>query len=277
MKIIGIGDNVVDKYLSLNTMFPGGNALNFSVYSKLLGIESAYIGIFGNDKAASHIIHILKKLKINISHCRFFEGANGYAEVDLVNGERIFVGSNGGGVCKNHSIFLDDSDLEYIKNFTLVHSSCFSRIEKELYKIKNLGVPISFDFSNRIEESYLKEVCSNITYGFLSCDHSTEEETKKKLEKVIKYGAKLALATRGTSRTILLYDNNFYYQEVSKVKAIDTLGAGDSFITSFLLNILKGKGAPNEEVVKKGLKKASEFAAKICLSYGAFGYGKKIH
>jgi len=277
MKVIGIGDNVVDKYLHLNTMFPGGNALNFSVYAKLLGIESAYIGIFGNDKAANHIINILNKLKINISHCRFIEGENAYAKVDLVNGERIFVGSNKGGISKKHPLSLCEDDLNYISNFELVHTSCYSDLEKELYKIKSLEIPISFDFSNRIEESYLKEVCSNITYGFLSCEHLTEEETKKKLEKVIKYGGKLALATRGTSRTILLHDNNFYYQEVNKVKAIDTLGAGDSFITSFLLSIFKEKGALKEEVVKKGFKRASEFAAKTCLFYGAFGYGIKIN
>ncbi len=34
MKVIGIGDNVCDKYIHLKTMFPGGQALNFSVYAK---------------------------------------------------------------------------------------------------------------------------------------------------------------------------------------------------------------------------------------------------
>ena len=32
MKMIGIGDNVCDKYRTLGTMFPGGQALNVSVY-----------------------------------------------------------------------------------------------------------------------------------------------------------------------------------------------------------------------------------------------------
>ena len=33
MKVIGIGDNVCDKYIHLNMMFPGGQALNFAVYA----------------------------------------------------------------------------------------------------------------------------------------------------------------------------------------------------------------------------------------------------
>ena len=40
MKVIGIGDNVVEDYTNIRTMFPGGNALNFAVYASMLGCES---------------------------------------------------------------------------------------------------------------------------------------------------------------------------------------------------------------------------------------------
>ena len=52
MKVIGIGDNVVDDYAHIRTMFPGGNALNVSVYASMLGCESAYLGDFGSAAAA---------------------------------------------------------------------------------------------------------------------------------------------------------------------------------------------------------------------------------
>ena len=35
MKVIGIGDNVCDKYEHLKMMFPGGQAMNFAVYAFL--------------------------------------------------------------------------------------------------------------------------------------------------------------------------------------------------------------------------------------------------
>ena len=41
MRVIGIGDNVCDKYEYLKTMFPGGQALNFSVYAKMLGADAS--------------------------------------------------------------------------------------------------------------------------------------------------------------------------------------------------------------------------------------------
>ena len=52
MNVIGIGDNVVDKYVHTQTMYPGGNALNFAAYAAMLGHNAAYLGIFGNDAAA---------------------------------------------------------------------------------------------------------------------------------------------------------------------------------------------------------------------------------
>ena len=31
MKVIGLGDNVVDMYMDRHIMYPGGNAMNFAV------------------------------------------------------------------------------------------------------------------------------------------------------------------------------------------------------------------------------------------------------
>src|SRR6056297_3407630 len=104
MQVIGIGDNVVDKYINLNKMFPGGNALNFSVYSKKIGLRSAYIGVFGNDEAADHINKILSKYNIDTSHCRYYEGENAYAKVSLKNGDRTFIGTNNGGIASQYPL-----------------------------------------------------------------------------------------------------------------------------------------------------------------------------
>ena len=34
MKFVGMGDNVVDRYVNKKVMFPGGNAVNFEVFAK---------------------------------------------------------------------------------------------------------------------------------------------------------------------------------------------------------------------------------------------------
>lgn len=42
-KIIAVGDNVCDKYLSRGRMYPGGQCVNTCVYAKLNGAYTAYL------------------------------------------------------------------------------------------------------------------------------------------------------------------------------------------------------------------------------------------
>lgn len=146
VRVIGIGDNVCDKYEHLKTMFPGGQALNFSVYAKLLGADASYMGVFGTDEVAVHVIKTLDELGVEHGRCRQYEGENGCARVTLKDGDRIFLGSNKGGVSKEHSFELTEEDLAYISTFSLVHTSNNSYMDSQLEKIHRAGIPISYDF-----------------------------------------------------------------------------------------------------------------------------------
>ena len=101
VKVLGFGDNVVDKYEHIKTMYPGGNAVNFAVFAKKLGAErSAYMGIFGSDKEAEHVIASLQEEGVELVKCKQVIGENGAARVTVnpENGDRIFLGSNEGGI-----------------------------------------------------------------------------------------------------------------------------------------------------------------------------------
>ena len=67
IKVIGIGDNVCDQYYPTKIMYPGGQAMNFSVYAKMLGAQSAYLGVFGKDRVAEHIISVLDEIHVLLS------------------------------------------------------------------------------------------------------------------------------------------------------------------------------------------------------------------
>lgn len=277
MRVIGIGDNVVDKYLDSGKMYPGGNALNFSVYAKQIGIDSAYLGVFGNDSASKHIRETLADLNIDTSYCRHHEGENGYAVVNLVDGDRKFIGGNQGGVQKKFPISLGATDLEYIKSFRIAHSSIYSGIETELKKIKNEGVMVSFDFSDEFNEKYLEENCINIDISLLSCGGSSENNVQDLLKRVHSYGSRLVIGTMGERGSIVYDGSSFYRQQPHFVEPVDTLGAGDSFFTAFMIQYLQeidrtsliDKG----DIIKKSLDEGARFAAKTCLIDGAFGYG----
>lgn len=278
VKALGFGDNVVDKYEHIKTMYPGGNCVNFAVYAKMFGAKrSAYMGYFGNDAEAEHVIYALDDIGIETVKCKQLEGENGCARATLVEGDRVFLGSNEGGIRGETPFVLDRFDMEYIKQFDFVHSGNYCFMEKELPKIKVAGVPISFDFSDDSDDEYYKNIAPTVDYAFCSFD-GTDDGAKEHLKQVISYGPKLAVASRGADGCILYDGNDFYVQKaVSIEEVVDTMGAGDSLITSFMVaytDHLK-KGMTGATAITESLQAAAEFASKVCGMNGAFGYGKK--
>lgn len=275
---LGFGDNVVDKYEHIKTMYPGGNCVNFAVYAKMFGAKrSAYMGYFGNDAEAEHVMYALDDIGIETVKCKQLEGENGCARATLVDGDRVFLGSNEGGIRGKTPYVLDRFDLEYIRQFDFVHSGNYCFMEKELPKIHEAGVPISFDFSDDSEDSYYAEVAPTVDYAFCSFD-GTDEEAREHLKKIVSYGPKLAVASRGAYGCILYDGQEYYVQKAVPIKeVVDTMGAGDSLITSFMVaytDHLK-KGITGETAIRESLAAAAEFASKVCGMNGAFGYGKK--
>lgn len=278
VKVLAFGDNVVDKYENEKIMYPGGNSLNFSVYSKMLNVEKvAYMGYFGDDLEAEHVINTLSYLGVETIKCKQLHGENGCAKVNIQNGDRIFLGSNEGGIRKSNPYILDRFDLEYIKQFDLVHSGNYSFTEKELKKIKELGVPISFDFSDDSNDEYYRQNAKNVTFAFCSFN-GTDKEVEEHLKKISNYGPKIVCATRGEKGCVLYDRKNFYTQKAILLDNVkDTMGAGDSLITAFLINYISNKknNLIEEENIKISLKRAVEFAANTCMLDGSFGFGKK--
>ena len=58
-------------------------------------------------------------------------------------------------------------------------------------------------------------------------------------------------------------------------KVVDTMGAGDSLITSFLIGFMDRMKKSTEQsiAISESLKDAAVFAARICSLEGAFDYG----
>lgn len=285
-KIIAIGDNVCDKYLSRGTMYPGGQCVNTCVYITMNGLECAYLGKYGTDEVADCVHNTLEKIGIDDSHCRTFEGENGFALVTLNNSDRVFLGSNKGGIAKENPFNFTDEDFGYIKNFQLIYTNLNSYIEDDLEKLKETGVPIAFDFSTRWTDEYLIKVCPYVTIAILSCAHLDDKEREREMRKVQGNGVKIVLGTVGEEGSYVLYKNKTYYAKaVQAENVIDTMGAGDSYFSAFLCFLLES--SETSELIEEddhkmelrlleAMKQGATFAAKVCAMEGAFGYGAPI-
>lgn len=278
VNVLGFGDNVVDKYEHIKTMYPGGNAVNFAVYAKMFGAQrSAYMGYFGDDKEAEHVMESLKTEGIETVKCKQLVGENGCARATVINNDRVFLGSNEGGIRGEYRYVLDRFDMEYIKGFDLVHSGNYCFTEGQLPKIKAAGVPISFDFSDDSTLEYYAQIAPLVDYAFMSCSEMSEDEIHAHLKKVVGYGVKIAVASRGADGSVAYDGNRFYVQSALPVEnMVDTMGAGDSLLTSFLVSYMQKVKTKSveEDTVAKCLEKAARFASKVCGIAGAWGYGK---
>ncbi|MBP1920696.1 PfkB family carbohydrate kinase [Youngiibacter multivorans] len=282
MKVIGIGDNVCDKYLNLKKMYPGGQALNFAAFCRMNGIEASYMGVFGSDDVARHILNTLSAMGIDYSRSRFYDGENGYAVVDIVDGDRVFVRSNKGGMLREHPLELTEADLEYIRSFDVIHTSNNSYMDKELSKLKGLVPILSYDFSlSWKDDERLRSVAPLIDAAIMSCSGLTMEECRDLALRVHGMGTRLVLMTMGEDGSMFYDGTEFYRHRPVQVKPLDTLGAGDSFTAGFLAiyatgTLVDGIGPEDtlyNDIVVSAFETGSRMAAEVCMRYGAFGEG----
>ncbi len=287
VKVLGLGDNVCDVYLHTGVMYPGGQAVNFAVYASQLGARADYMGVFGRDAVADCVQAALDKQGVGRSHCRSYEGENGFARVTLVDGDRVFKGSNRGGVLREHPIYLEQADLDYAAGFGLIHTTNNGFTDELLPALHGLPPLVSYDFSFRWnEEDRVERVCPYIDFAFLSCSELDGAGTEALCRKLHEKGCGVVTATRG-SRGATVFDGvRFYRQQPHLVEAVDTMGAGDSFATAMLVSVLEALEARGRSawadagvraaVLPDALEKAAAFAAHTCLVHGAFGCGTPV-
>lgn len=288
-KVLGLGDNVCDVYLHTGVMYPGGQAVNFAVYASKLGADSDFMGVFGTDAVAEHVQNTLDRYGVGRSHCRSYQGENGFARVTLIAGDRVFKGSNRGGVIQEHPIHLDEADMEYVSGFDLIHTTNNGFTDGLLPQMHRLPPLISYDFSYRWnEEDRLDRVCPYVDAAFLSCSNLDDEETMSLCRRLRERGCRLVTATRGSKGATVFDGNRFYRQLPDLVVPVDTMGAGDSFATAMLVDLLNSADAnksKNEQLndqdflaaaIPHALKTAAAFSASICLVHGAFDCGVPV-
>lgn len=268
MNMIGVGDNVVDCYLDQRMYYPGGNAVNVAVNCRRNGADPvAYMGIFGDDPEAGHIKRCLDAEGVNWARSRKVYAASGHPAVSLsADGDRVFVGGLKDTAQHIFRIRLTPPDLDYIATFQLCHTSCYSGIEPELAAMA-ARTDISFDFSTRNEDTYIDEVAPHLRFAFFSGSTLTEERLDSIIGRCHGRGVEVVGITLGPRGALFSRSGSRYTQPVRPAQSVvDTMGAGDSFIATFLTRFYEGDDMPT------ALHYAAGKAAETCGFYGGFGY-----
>ncbi|KJY61068.1 PfkB family carbohydrate kinase [Lactobacillus apis] len=271
MKIISIGDNVADTYVKQRVYFPGGNCVNVAVDAKKAGAEvSAYFGILGNDDRASHIEESLKEEQVELVNCRKVYAPTAQPRVFLTaEGDRTFEAGPKNSGLHLLNLRLTPDDFTTIDGFDVVHAGIDSGIDEYLPELHK-RVKVSFDFSISRDKDYFKNTLPNVDFAFFSGSDMSDDQAVEFAKKYLTLGPEVIVITRGEKPAFLLTSQESYYQEPQKIKVVDTMGAGDSFIAGFLVSYL------DKNNLVLAAEAASKNAAVTCQLSGGFGHQKSF-
>lgn len=262
MRLLGAGDNVVDRYRELGMMFPGGNAVNVAVFAARLGAQSAYLGVVGDDLAGRAVLSGLRKEGVDVGLTQVAAGANASADIGLVDGDRVFLRSD-----KGVALFEPTAEhFNSMREFDLVHAGYAGPFLPHVPEMAR-HTRVSFDFANRLTLADAADALPHLFLASFSSSHRSHDETIDFVKEAVAGGAQYVLATRGADGAFLACEDWVVHQSADLVQVVDTLGAGDAFIASVLVGLLAHRDRRNV------LAAASAHAAQVCLAHGAFGRG----
>jgi len=183
-------------------------------------------------------------------------------DIRLINGERIFVRERMGASKKND---LTTNEFDIITRHYLVHNTYMSQTSKYLSMFKKNNMVVSFDYSYVDNIPYFAKTLPYTDIAFLSRPNISLQEAKKIIKEIFGYNLYVLIITRGNKGSLAYDGKNIYVQPALPVNnIIDTLGAGDSFIGSFLASQLKN------QTIEKSLQEAACYASKTCQHLGAW-------
>lgn len=243
LKLIGIGDNVVDKYAFQSTYYPGGCSVNVATYAARLGHQAAYLGLLARDREAAVVTASLDLNGIDYSRCPYCDGETGICRTEFNDGDRYIIDENDLGAVKATPMQLTPEQLRYIATFDVAHTSYFAFMDDQLSAIKATGVPLVYDFGDIWTPEILDALCPHITVALISGSGHSDEELKDTLVRMQRHGLELAIATIGARGAIVYDGREFFVKPPFSIpeKAMDTMGAGDSFLAGFITTYYDGK------------------------------------
>ena len=260
MKLIALGDNVIDYYHNTQECFPGGNAVNVAVHAARLGAQAEYLGSLGDDKMAHIVEKALRENGVDISHCPVLQGrTTKVCSYDVVNGERSFIevitGESWTGPLQ-----IGARELDELKTADLIVSSCNAKMPEQMAAVQALPAVFAYDFGEKEKyrtDAYYDEVCHGIDLAMLSC---------KPMDRAAFAELCAPLHRRGVVHVL--------------VEASDTMGAGDSFLAAFLCSLYtagwqKAKPMP-EQALLAALAAGQQVSARNCMAQGGFGCKAEI-
>lgn len=242
----------------------GGKGANQAVMAGLLGADVYMITCLGDDVYKEMTITNYQANNVNTDHIQMVRGSSGVAPiwVDSTGQNRIIVipGANN-EIDATKAI----SSMEEIGDIAVLVGQCEipMDVNHEVFKYARSNSIITI-FNPAPAKTLDKEFLNHISWLIPNENEfkliSGMEPNNENFMKFKKEVPCNLIVTLGEKGAVLVEEDGTQYFEAPTVEAVDTTGAGDSFIGTFAYE-LSEENSP-EECIKKAVAKASQSVTK---------------
>jgi ribokinase/sulfofructose kinase len=281
--VVGFGTNAVDfliqvpEYPAFNSKIEldnyiqaaGGEIATTVAGLSRLGMKTAYVGRFGDDKAGDFGLQSLRNEGVDLRFTAQIVGANtqiAFILIDIRNGERTVIWKRDAKLAYTEQ----DAPTEVAKLGKILHFTPHDALAcaKMARAAKDSGAIISIDIDNVFEG--INEVLPLVDILIASAEFpekiaGIKDQKDALLEIKSRFGCPIVGMTLGETGSLLLCENEFIRTKGFAVPGgcKDTTGAGDSFRVGLLYGVLQGAS------VEESARMANAVAALKCRAVGA--------
>lgn len=254
-----VGDCCIDEYVDLGVRAVGGNAVNVAALWAQAGRTVSYLGATGPDPDGELVRQRLDGAGVDVSGAITLPGNTGVTRISLIDGERHL--DEDLGVAVDYAPTA--GDLAALAGTRFAHCATLTDFRAVVRDLAALGVRVSYDFSTRHE----LEDLTGIEVAFFSWETEPDDDARAVLHRARAAGAEVAVVTCGRHGSLALAggaDAQPEFVPARAIEPIDSCGAGDSYIATFLSAHLDG------HPLRDCMSVATRAAAETCLRVGAW-------
>lgn len=205
----------------------GGTAGNVAIALATAGVETGFVTYLGNDDYGKEIKKVLENSQISELYIKEIEGETSHVVVAIDNsGDRTIIGLN---VSELNQVNLIDVPL---KSGDIV---CF--VVWRPYFIESLLIAQEAGCTTVVGIEALKDL--NVKGANIAIGSRSEYSPEYQMDEYLKRFSRIVL-TSGESGVSQFEGENEIFKPALKVSAVDTTGAGDSFLAGYLTAIAHG-------------------------------------
>lgn len=261
-----VGETIIGKAFK---QFPGGKGANQAVAAARLGGEVSFIGCIGHDVFGKELIRRLDQEEVNLEGLEILsDEPTGIAQITVSNKENSIIVVPGANYKISKDWIENKRSLIVNADILLVQLEISLEIVEQVLEIAGENqIPVILNPAPA--QTLPRNLLNKITY--LTPNESeltllTEgkgSDLAGKMDAMLKMDIDNVITTRGAKGVAYKssHDEQVFYKDSLKVKAVDSTGAGDSFNGALAVGL--GSGKSLEESIEFSTKVAALSVTKL--------------